>query len=312
MFPTVEAPKIYEDESYLINSLKGPMTGEMLWDNIVRTYSQTYLSHSGDKLVALSGIARTVHGKIGGAYLAGMWTNGLEDQMLWSVKKAKLGQPSTGSLKRIPKPQRSEVYRAPSWSWTAIDGFIVTANQRLSADPHKSMIEILEARLEHVVRGDEFGQIKSGYLRIGCGQLKRTQIRRSWNGSFNICVSVRGKFRDLKYVLDVEPLNGTENIYLLLVRKTSHISSTPISKYEYDTLDGLLLTEASQPEGYRRLGAFSISGYWGSGFLGKLKGQGIKNLDDFLSLPGVEDSEAYDSVPGPEPKEVARYMITLH
>lgn len=87
----------------------GETNWEDLWTTLVRTYSPRNLSVPGDKLVALSGVAKHVMPYIKDAYVAGMWCRNLEKFLMWHV---------TG-----PKP-RPPSYRAPSWSWASVDGLI--------------------------------------------------------------------------------------------------------------------------------------------------------------------------------------------
>jgi len=86
-----------------------------LWGSIVATYTKGALSFESDKLVALSGIASQLQKVLGDQYLAGLWSNHFADQLLWTAEYA-----ST----RSRKSTRPHDYRAPSWSWAAIEGEI--------------------------------------------------------------------------------------------------------------------------------------------------------------------------------------------
>lgn len=87
------------------------------WTKLVGTYTSMSLTCPGEKLVALSGIAKQYAAGYHDTYIAGMWQSALLYQLLWCVSWG-VRLPNAG-LK--PRPS---VYRAPSWSWASIDGHI--------------------------------------------------------------------------------------------------------------------------------------------------------------------------------------------
>jgi hypothetical protein len=90
----------------------------MMWNEIVETYSQASLTVSGDKLAALSGLAKRFRVILRDDYVVGMWRKHMESALLWYTNDYEDldGTPSS----------RPATYRAPTWSWTSIDGFLVT------------------------------------------------------------------------------------------------------------------------------------------------------------------------------------------
>jgi Heterokaryon incompatibility protein (HET) len=80
------------------------------WHVIVEQYSKRQLSKPNDRLPALSGLAKQMleHRRTD-KYLAGIWEQSLHFDLLWT---AEIGA------------RRSRDYRAPSWSWASVDGFI--------------------------------------------------------------------------------------------------------------------------------------------------------------------------------------------
>jgi hypothetical protein len=97
------------------------------WIEIVKQYTMRKMSEPADKLIAISAVAQRLvsltEGKWG-RYYAGIWTERFFQQLLWAT-------PESESAKR---PVR---YRAPSWSWAAIDG-------RLD---WPSMLELIQAEI---------------------------------------------------------------------------------------------------------------------------------------------------------------------
>ncbi|KAL7958577.1 heterokaryon incompatibility domain-containing protein [Trichoderma compactum] len=84
------------------------------WGNISKLYSKRTLTESRDRLIALSGIV----GYFAdfwptSRYLAGLWEHQLPDCLLWYINPSETA----------PRPSK---YRAPSWSWAAVDGGIVS------------------------------------------------------------------------------------------------------------------------------------------------------------------------------------------
>jgi hypothetical protein len=76
------------------------------WRVVVRVCSESHLTYPKDRLVAISGIAKRIHGIYPDKYLAGMWRKDLERSLCWSVTQ----------------PQRASAmeYQAPSWSWASL------------------------------------------------------------------------------------------------------------------------------------------------------------------------------------------------
>ena len=54
-----------------------------LWSECVRIYSRTKLTRQTDKLIALAGVASWAHQRSSDQYLAGLWRENLETQLLW-------------------------------------------------------------------------------------------------------------------------------------------------------------------------------------------------------------------------------------
>jgi len=80
-----------------------------LWSQIVRLYSAANLTFTKDKLPALSGVARLAYDETGDQYLAGLWKGQIEEQLCWNRWRTKAAW-------------RPTPWRAPSWSWTSVDG----------------------------------------------------------------------------------------------------------------------------------------------------------------------------------------------
>ncbi|KAF2846354.1 HET-domain-containing protein [Plenodomus tracheiphilus IPT5] len=121
------------------------------WWNVVRLYSAAELTFSQDKLPALSGIVRRIHEERGGQYLAGMWREeDIEAQLCW----------------RVMALQKRPPWRAPSWSWTAIDGEVLFQERQPGALDNM-YAHVLDAETQPIGQ-DPFGEVRGGSLRIRC------------------------------------------------------------------------------------------------------------------------------------------------
>jgi hypothetical protein len=86
-----------------------PLTGTTLeWLDVIEMYSRCELTKEADKLIAISGMARKIHGTRKQRWCAGIWSDYICQGLLWL--------PTTSGL---AKPTQQ---RAPSWSWAAWDG----------------------------------------------------------------------------------------------------------------------------------------------------------------------------------------------
>lgn len=125
-----------------------------LSDAIIEEYTSSALTRPSDKLVALSGVARWTHDRMGFTYVCGLWKELLHHQLLWWVRKPK---------------RRLTGYRAPSWSWAAVDG---ACSFDKSLWPLPSSIRIVDFQVLNV-DSDPYGQVLHGSIRLACTQLFR-------------------------------------------------------------------------------------------------------------------------------------------
>lgn len=133
-----------------------------LWHRIVTAYTRSLLTKSGDKLVALSGIAKRMSQVIQDEYVAGMWRFCLESQLLWYVEDCE-------QINREPST-RPATYRSPSFSWASVDGKI--SGGQLTDEG--MLIEVVEINIEHETE-DVTGLVKGGSIRLK-GTLKLLKL----------------------------------------------------------------------------------------------------------------------------------------
>ncbi|KAI0823229.1 heterokaryon incompatibility protein-domain-containing protein [Trametes gibbosa] len=120
------------------------------WGPLVQDYTRRTVSYPSDKLVACSAMAAAFQRVLRADYLAGLWRPTLLMDLLWH--RAREG------ARCLPRPRCW--YRAPSWSWAAIDGPV---------DANMSTVESLLAvvvQCEVVLKDAtlRFGEVKGGFL----------------------------------------------------------------------------------------------------------------------------------------------------
>lgn len=123
------------------------------WRELREWYSRCDLTRSEDKLIALSGMARSFQVANGDQYFAGLWRNSLEQGICWKALD----------------PRQRPPYRAPSWSWAAIDGLV---DSQFDGPRYH---DTLHARVRSVSvvhpGGDNFGAVSHGTLSLHCDMI---------------------------------------------------------------------------------------------------------------------------------------------
>ncbi|KAK4225316.1 HET domain-containing protein [Podospora fimiseda] len=118
------------------------------WRVLIAEYSERKLSFEGDKYPAVSGLAKSFSGALGGrdCYLGGIWKGDLIRQLLWEC---------------VHDSKRPKEWRAPSWSWAAWDGSVDWRSSLVQGVV--SLCSIEEARVVPLGE-DAFGRLKDGWI----------------------------------------------------------------------------------------------------------------------------------------------------
>jgi hypothetical protein len=107
-------------KSYYLEAFTAiPYRVQIIWRDVIDSYSELELSHARDKLPALSGIANKFKQlRPNDSYFAGLWQSSFVEDLLWrSVSRGY----SVSHL--LPRPQK---WRAPTWSWASVDAKVET------------------------------------------------------------------------------------------------------------------------------------------------------------------------------------------
>jgi len=260
------------------------------WHTIVRSYSRARLTKEGDKLVAISGIARFCQSKTGDQYIAGLWKNNLHAHLLWSIER--WVEPSGVSAVTPAKEHLTDVtsakkYIAPSWSWTSTDRPV-----KFHGPAGRIMISILDIHLVPLGH-DPLGQLKAASLRIQCSQLRAPvlPLKRGTHEFYSI-ISVE---HDYRFEFDADLPDKMNHVYMLIVEH-----STP---YTYErNVRGLLISATGEQQGqYRRVGYFELQHF---------SEDMVTMLEVINGLPGLETEEAYETIANPD-ENGNKYIIML-
>jgi len=125
-----------------------------LWYQIMHEYSQRALTFENDFLPALSGTASQIASPLLGRYYAGIWEHTMPQALLW--------RPWGGKLNHVAR--RPPGYRAPSWSWAAIDAACITWDINAeNTDDLEYPCQILGLD-RTLISSDPYGQISDAYI----------------------------------------------------------------------------------------------------------------------------------------------------
>jgi hypothetical protein len=120
------------------------------WYNIVKRFTRCYLTYPGDILPALQGVARRMQSLRQCSYYTGLWKDTLCSDLLWI------------SDAHPPRPPLDCKYRAPSWSWAAMDGPVVWP---YSQNALKREIHVISVSTSPA-GDDPLGELTAGALRL--------------------------------------------------------------------------------------------------------------------------------------------------
>jgi hypothetical protein len=235
------------------------------WKLITERYSLTNLTQAKDKLIALAGIAEQMSTQIGAPYVAGMWRNKyFASQLLWRV------EPQFKNQEFLYPSRRPKVYRAPSFSWAAID-----APQGIhcgeTQEEGKLLIKVTEVDVHPEPQpNSKFGLVKEGgYIKLECQKLPisiETKSRRTEDGFREDVYSwklVRDKERDAKMHPNVYLDSPEDDFEQIRGRHTgSSMWLVPAYKNSDGDLIGLLLQRKKDNQNhFRRVGLSVIPRY---------------------------------------------------
>ena len=238
--------------------------GARTWRTMICCYTALHLTKSKDRLPAIGGLARQMAAARKSKYLAGLWEESLQDDLLWMV--------STISRLKRPRPYPPN---APTWSWASIETFVsywdmimftnveeVVADVRYPYD-HFSVVEICEVQVSAI---DEFGSIAHGSLTIS-GLVAEGILEReleSHNDEETITHYV--SFTDTRLPMASDYLlDHNEPGHTKLGASVFCLRMSLLQEGLKECLISLVLKKSSNfPEAFERIGTLKITGSVGS------------------------------------------------
>ncbi|KAH8204778.1 hypothetical protein TruAng_001112 [Truncatella angustata] len=203
------------------------------WANIVEAYTGRGLGFLDDRLNAISGIARKFCRPELGEYLAGLISFELPSQLVWS---------RAASQTSLPRPK---AYRAPSWSWAAIDGQVSFNNVWWEAANVTAML--LDVQVTPASNVEKYTNYTSGSMKIsGAATTLRLELDPGTEE-----LSVPRSHQGLSLTLDTQEFQGisTLDVTLLQILRDSQL------------LRGLVLEDKSNGITFRRIGYYELPEY---------------------------------------------------
>lgn len=151
------------------------------WLGHVQAYSRRHLTHAGDKLPALSGLAALVAARTGDEYYAGLWRAHVLEDLCWRAYEAEetwegletgdsadMGWAYTKKGGIVPRlgtkicsVNVAVPPRAPSWSWAKLDGFV----RFVPLDFTRIRAAFVSCKVE-VDGVNRFGSVKGGRMTL--------------------------------------------------------------------------------------------------------------------------------------------------
>jgi hypothetical protein len=217
-----------------------------LWNAVLEHYTQADLTRATDKLIAISGLAKTFARNYADRYLAGMWESSLVLQLPWTVR----------GTENQNKP--IEQYVAPTWSWSSRNGPIRWSPfyRMRTSFPATELARVVDVQLEPSI-DDPFGKLQGGYLRIEALALP-VRISQAYDNdnARGFWVSIEGhEFRESRVYFDNEPPPLGKDIVLLVM----YGGKNRLEPSKFIEIVGILLEcNDDTPGRHRRVGALTV------------------------------------------------------
>ncbi|KAK3500575.1 HET-domain-containing protein [Neurospora crassa] len=164
---------------------------DLLWDSIVEQYSLCDLTYSSDKLPALSGLAQNFSIARGpgfslnlNSYLAGIWRPHLPNALSWVSSSDE----DSGRVRRY----RPDLYRAPSWSWTSVEGSVNAWPLR----EEELVCCVVDAKVLYDDERYKASTVKGGILHLRSRLVGPFMYRKSSDPDLTPCPSLDSRVRE--------------------------------------------------------------------------------------------------------------------
>lgn len=142
-----------------LQSTSRAATDRRLWYKLIQAYTSRNMTYLSDKLPALSGVIAMIQRQTNDSYYAGIWKAHFLEGLLW-----RLEDPDLDLYVMVPKPpKRPDFWRAPSWSFAAVEG--VVRYQELYSFGTDFCAKLEQCSLTPSGL-NPLGELKAGFIRI--------------------------------------------------------------------------------------------------------------------------------------------------
>jgi hypothetical protein len=253
------------------------------WGKLVEYYSTCSLTFDTDKLIAISGIAKTLQGTLHDTYYAGMWKSQLPQSLLWVLDP-----------RERDRTTQSSSYLAPTWSWAGSNAAIHGSVRRRGT----IIAEVVQTQVA-LASSDPTGSVLSGSITLR-GMLWTVVLHCMGGMSYFIRVkpmvqSYRSdpQFGAFQEVYIDNPIPVGQQVEGI---KLHYMPIRRVSRSEEEaSLGGLLLLPTGQRGQFERVGVFRF----------EQSRVNPVDLDAFVSAPNNDWLE-YEDFDG-----VDKYTITI-
>jgi hypothetical protein len=234
----------------------------MLWSDIITEYTSRALTKRTDKLVALSGVAKSLQAIWKCRYLAGLWEDELLMGLLWRLD---------GERRRYPRPTP---FRAPTWSWASTDNSIIMSGPYYPKGNFFQM-SVISVRCD-LATDDPTGAVSGGQLTVSGKLIKAEYIYASHslvdpsNGSVVLdSLYIGGQHFTVKADVDLtrltsEGIPDIQEVYCLLLGAFGESiplpPGSPLAKPQKELSMLILQKCPDDREGFERIGILNGAG----------------------------------------------------
>lgn len=222
-----------------------------LWERVQEAYSISHLTNENDRLIALSGIAKTFRTVMQDEYVVGMWRQQLEMQLLWCL-----------SGDRARRPVKKRARQIPSFSWLSVSDRVLPG--RVDTSGHhqlrETLIRVMAINIEYATE-DTTGLVSSASLHLN-GCVKQLQLE-DGPAPRGLSVSLSGMLFSPWIPLDstkedVLVMSNEKKLFYVPFIRSSYQDS--ITKKAMTKLECLLLELVNTAQGtFRRAGLMQIT-----------------------------------------------------
>jgi hypothetical protein len=198
------------------------------------------MTKESDKLPAISGIAARIgSGRPNTRYLAGLWADTLARDLLWHTINATPGKPKD----HLPPPKS---YRAPSWSWAAVEGPLMFVPP---SDEINVLVAIHSCECEYMDK-NPLSEVLSGHLNIS-GTVFTCQVdylNAIW------CLRSRGRRDVLAWDLYLDYDWASKHPLIGKIRRHSEVHILPWAEGKNWVYSLVLKRQAGSETNFQRIG----------------------------------------------------------